>query len=105
MTDWVSRLALIQAAYLGFGAELQARDLASGNVVYREVLALADTMPGPRVVISDGGDRLLLDETLVLTDLIESAYGMTVAIPADDRLARLGAKLDSMEEEGQDGSS
>jgi len=77
MTDWVSRLALIQAAYFGFGAELQARDLASGNVVYREVLALADTMPGPRVVISDG----------------------------DGRAAWIGAKLDSMEEEGQDGSS
>jgi len=77
MTDWVSRLALIQAAYFGFGAELQARDLASGNVVYREVLALADTMPGPRVAISDG----------------------------DGRAAWIGVKLDSMEEEGQDGSS
>lgn len=77
MTDWVTRQALIQAAYFGFGAELQARDLASGNVVYREVLALADTMPGPRVVISDG----------------------------DGRAAWIGAKLDSMEEEGQDGSS
>jgi len=53
------------------------RDLASGNVVYREVLALADTMPGPRVVISDG----------------------------DGRAAWIGAKLDSIEGEGQDGSS
>jgi len=77
MTDWVSRLALIQAAYFGFRAELQARDLASGNVVYREVLALADTMPGPRVVISDG----------------------------DGRAAWIGAKLDSIEGEGQDGGS
>jgi len=30
---------------------------------------------------------------------------MTVAIPAVGRLARLGAKLDSMEGEEQDGSS
>ncbi len=74
-------------------------------MVYREVLALADTMPGPHVLISDGGGRLLLDETLVLIDLIESAYGVTVAIPADGRLARLGAKPDSMEGEEQDGSS
>jgi len=69
------------------------------------VLALVDTMSRPHVVISDGGGRLLLDETLVLTDLIESAYGMTVAIPAAGRLARIGAKLDSMEGEEQDGSS
>jgi hypothetical protein len=41
----------------------------------------------------------------VLTDLIESAYGMTVAIPAAGRLAWLGAKLDSMEGEEQDGTS
>ena len=74
-------------------------------MVYRGVLALADTMPGPHVAISDGGGRLLLDEMLVLTDLIESAYGMTVAIAAVGRLARLGAKLDSMEGEEQDGSS
>jgi hypothetical protein len=46
MTDWVSRLALIRAAYFGLGAGLQVRDLVSGNVVYREVLALVDTMPG-----------------------------------------------------------
>jgi cytochrome c biogenesis protein ResB len=81
-----------QAAYFGFGAELQVRDLASGNVVYSDVLALADTMPGPHVVIRDGDGRLLLDETLVLTDLIESVYGTTVAIPDDGRLVWIGAK-------------
>jgi cytochrome c biogenesis protein ResB len=83
-----------QAAYFGFGADLQVRDLASGNVVYREVLALADTMPGPHVVVRDGDGRLLVDETLVLTDLIESVYGTTVAIPDDGRLAWIGAKPD-----------
>lgn len=90
-----------QAAYFGFGAELQVRDLASGNVVYREVLALADTMPGPRVVISDGDGRLLLDETLVLTDLIESVYGTTVSIPDDGRLVWIGAKPDSAGDDWQ----
>jgi hypothetical protein len=53
------------------------RDLASGNVVYREVLALADKMPGPRVVISDG----------------------------DGRHVWIAAKPDSMQEEEQDASS
>jgi len=90
-----------QAAYFGFGAELQVRDLTSGNVVYREVLALADTMPGPHVMIRDGDGRLLLDETLVLTDLIESVYGTTVAIPADGRLVWIGAKPDSAGDDWQ----
>jgi cytochrome c biogenesis protein ResB len=90
-----------QAAYFGFGAELQARDLASGNVVYRKVVALADTMPGPRVAISDGDGHLLLDETLVLTDLIESVYGTTVAVPGDGRLVWIGAKPDSAEDDWQ----
>lgn len=90
-----------QAAYFGFGAELQVRDLASGNVVYREVLALADTMPGLRVMISDSDGRLLLDETLVLTDVIESAYGTTVTIPGDGRLVWIGAKPDSAGDDWQ----
>jgi hypothetical protein len=57
MTDWVSHLAR-QVAYFGFGAGLQVRDLASGNVVYREVLVLAHIMPSPHVVIRDGDGRL-----------------------------------------------
>ncbi|MDP2950221.1 MAG: cytochrome c biogenesis protein ResB, partial [Chloroflexota bacterium] len=81
-----------QAAYFGFGAEVQVRDIASGNVVYKEVLALSDTMPAPRVVIRDGDGQPLLDETLVLSDFIESAYGTTVAIPGSERLVWIGAK-------------
>jgi hypothetical protein len=42
MTGWVPRLA----AHFGFGADLQVRDLPTGNVVYREVLAFVDTI-GP----------------------------------------------------------
>jgi len=59
------------------------------------VLALADTMPGPHVAIRDGDGRLLLEETLVLTDLVEPAYGTTVAIPSDGRRIWVGAKPDS----------
>jgi hypothetical protein len=71
----------------------------------REVLALADTMRGPRVVISDGGGRLLLNETLVHTEFIESVYGTRVTIPGDGSADWSGAKLDSIEGEEQDGSS
>jgi hypothetical protein len=90
-----------QAAYFGFGADLQVRDLASGGVVYREVLALADTMPGPHVVIRDGDGRVLLDEMLVLTDLIESVYGTAVTVPDDGRLVWIGAKPDSAGDDWQ----
>jgi hypothetical protein len=92
-------------ACFGLGAQRQARDLAAGNVVYREVLALADTVRGSRVVSGDGGSWLLLNETLVHTDLIESVYGTRVAIPGDGRAGCIGAKLDSIEGEEQDGSS
>ena len=90
-----------QAAYFGFGAELQVRDLPTGSVVYRELLALADTMPGPHVAIRDGDGRLLLEEMLVLTDLVESAYGTTVAIPSDGRRIWIGAKPDSAGDDWQ----
>lgn len=83
-----------QAAYFGFGAELQVRDLHSGNVIYKEVLALADFMPAPHVIIRDGDGRPLLDATLVLTDFVETAYGTTVSIPGTDRMMWIGVKPD-----------
>jgi hypothetical protein len=62
-------------------------------------------MRGSRVAISDGSGRLLLNETLVHTDFIESVYGTRAAIPGDGRAGCIGAKLDSIEGEEQDGSS
>jgi cytochrome c biogenesis protein ResB len=81
-----------QAAYFGFGAELQVRDLHSGNVIYKEVLALADFMPAPHVIVRDGNGRSLLDEALVLTDSVEMAYGTTVSIPSTDRTMWIGVE-------------
>ena len=89
-----------QAAYFGFGADVQVRDLASGNVVFRETLALEDTLPSPHVVISDAGGGTLLDETLVLTDVLSSDefiyYGTLVTLD-DGRDLTVGARrsLDS----------
>lgn len=90
-----------QAAYFGFGAEVQVRDRASGNVVYKEVLALADTMPGPRVIIRDGGGQALLNETLVLTDFVETAYGTTIAVPGSERLLWIGVNPHPSDDEWQ----
>lgn len=83
-----------QAAYFGFGAELQVRDLSSGNVVYKEVLVLANTMPGPQVVIRDDGGQALFDKTLVLTDFVETASGTTVTVPGSERLMWIGVNPD-----------
>lgn len=80
-----------QAAYFGFGAEVQVRDLASGNVIYRETLALADTMPGPHVIIRDAEGRVLLDQTLVLTETLGGAYGRLVTL-AGGRLVWIGVR-------------
>lgn len=75
-----------QGGYFGFGAEVQVRDLSSGNVIYRETLALSDSLPSPRVVIRDGEGRLLLGDSLLLTDILTSEefvyYGALVRLPA-----------------------
>src|SRR3989441_4107473 len=57
-----------QSAYFGFGAEVQVRDLQTGNTIYRETLALSGTAKAPHVTVRDGAGAVLLDETLVLTD-------------------------------------
>lgn len=84
-----------QAAYFGFGAALQVRDLATGNVIYRETLALSDSLPSPHVVIRDAQGQLLLDESLVLTDSLSSDeftyYGTLVRLP-QDRLLTVGVQ-------------
>jgi cytochrome c biogenesis protein ResB len=83
-----------QAAYFGFGAELQVRDLRSGNVIYKEVLALTDSVPAPHVIVRDGDGGTLLDATLVLTDFVETAYGTTVSMPGADRTLWIGIRPD-----------
>lgn len=62
-----------QSAYFGYGAAVQVRDKASGNVVYKETLTLADKWPSPHVVIKDGSGQTLLDQSLVLTDNLQTA--------------------------------
>ncbi|KKL23642.1 hypothetical protein LCGC14_2423330, partial [marine sediment metagenome] len=76
-----------QAAYFGNGADVQVRDLASGNVIYRETMTLSSTLPSPRVIVRDGDGNVLLDEALVLTDILSTDefvyYGKLVTLPDD----------------------
>ncbi|MBI2912418.1 MAG: cytochrome c biogenesis protein ResB [Chloroflexi bacterium] len=84
-----------QAAYFGFGAAVQVRDLASGNVVYRETLALSDTLPSPHVVIRDAAGAVLLDERLLLTDTLSTdqcTYDGTLVRLPGERLLTVGVQ-------------
>ncbi len=93
-----------QAAYFGFGADVQVRDLASGNVIYRETMSLADTLPSPHVIVRDGGGNVLLDEALVLTDILSTDefvyYGRLVTLP-DGRVLTMGARRGAESERWQ----
>jgi cytochrome c biogenesis protein ResB len=82
-----------QSAYFGFGAEVEVRDLKSGNVIYRETLALSDTERSPHITMRDGAGAVMLDESLVLTDELATGdfnyRGTLVSLP-DGRLLAVG---------------
>lgn len=84
-----------QAAYFGFGAEVEVRDLAGDRLIYRETLSLSDTMPSPRVTIRDEGGRVLFGGSLVLTDPLVAPgltyYGTLLTLP-DGRVLTVGAQ-------------
>jgi cytochrome c biogenesis protein len=86
-----------QAAWFGFGAALEVRDKETGNVVYRETLALSETAPSPHVVIRDEEGGLLLDDSLVLTDTLAGdgiRYVGTIVQLEDGRLMTVGLRDD-----------
>jgi cytochrome c biogenesis protein len=64
-----------QSAYFGFGAALQVKNVATGDVIYRETLALAERSPSPRVRISDSGGDILLDDVVLLTESVDTPEG------------------------------
>jgi cytochrome c biogenesis protein ResB len=84
---------LYQAAYFGFGAAVQVKNATTGNVLYRETLALVNRAPSPRVQIQDADGRMLVDEKLVLTDELDTgavAYRGTLVELPDSRLLTVG---------------
>ncbi len=84
-----------QSAWFGFGAAVQVTDLSTGNIVYRETLALSDRTPAPHVVIHASDGSVLLDETLVLTDELATDdvryRGRLVTLP-DERVLSVGLR-------------
>ncbi len=76
-----------QSVFFPDGAALRVKDVATGNVIYDEVLALVDQAPTPRVVVRDDAGNVLLDDTVVPTDFIalgngtnDSVAGTTTAV-------------------------
>jgi cytochrome c biogenesis protein ResB len=91
-----------QSAYFGFGAGMEVRDLATGNVLYRETLALTGISRSPHVTIRDPGGMLLLDESLVLTDELDTGdftYRGTIVDLPDGRLLTVGLQTAQSGEE------
>ena len=66
-----------EEAYFGYGAGVTVRDVATGNVVYNETLALAAETPSPRVRITGGDGAVLYDETVVMPDSVDAGDGTT----------------------------
>jgi cytochrome c biogenesis protein len=61
-----------QAAYFGYGAHLEVIEIASGNKLFGETLALAERSPSPRILVADSDGAPLLDDTVLLTDAASS---------------------------------
>jgi cytochrome c biogenesis protein len=57
-----------QSAYFGYGAQLEVRDPASGNLLFGETLALSQRTPSPRVRITAANGDVIFDRTVLLTD-------------------------------------
>lgn len=82
-----------QTGFFPDGAALRVRDLASGRVVYEEVLALTDSAATPRVVVRDAAGSVVLDDAIVPTDFLAEAAGTLVRLPsAGGRAFWIGAR-------------
>jgi cytochrome c biogenesis protein len=81
-----------QSLYFPDGAGLTVRDVASGRVVYDEVLALTSGAATPRVLVTDEEGKLVLDDAIVPTDFLLGVAGTTVTIPGSGRQFWIGAQ-------------
>jgi cytochrome c biogenesis protein len=91
-----------QSAYFGFGAGVEVTDLVSGDVIYRETLALIDLAKSPHVTIRGADGTSILDEPLVLTDELQApdfTYRGTIVRLPDGRLLTVGLQTGTDGEE------
>jgi cytochrome c biogenesis protein ResB len=87
-----------QASFLGEGAAFRVRDVASGNTLYSETLALVERVPAPAITVHDGSGATLLSDTIVPTDFLAAgAAGTLLSIPGNGGAYWVGTQ------EGDDG--
>ena len=79
-----------QAAYFGDGAELQIRELATGNTVFHETFPLDQTTAAPAITITDPSGAVLLSDVIAPTDFLDTATGALVSVPGTDRVLWVG---------------
>jgi cytochrome c biogenesis protein ResB len=75
-----------QAAYFGYGAEVQVRDRRTGDVLYRETLALEFQRPAPYLRARDATGNVLLEGTVPVGEPVRLDLGQG---PTDVSLASL----------------
>jgi cytochrome c biogenesis protein ResB len=71
-----------QASYLGEGAALRVRDVATGNTLYSETLALVERVPAPAVSIRDAAGSVLVEDVIVPTDFLAAGAAGTLITPS-----------------------
>ena len=86
------------AGYFGDGAELRVRDVVTRHTLFRESLALQDTIPAPAVQVRDASGSLLLDDVIVPTDFLEGASGTLITVPGTSRQFWLGVTAGAEEQ-------
>jgi cytochrome c biogenesis protein ResB len=81
-----------QSAYFPDGAALRVRDVATGRLVYDEVLALTSSASTPRIVVRDAQGSVLIDDVIVPTDFLGDVAGTVVRVPGSGREFWVGAR-------------
>jgi cytochrome c biogenesis protein len=72
-----------QEAYFGYGATLSVRDTATGNLLYRETLALSGQALSPRVMVTEADGAVLFNEAVVMTDSFDTGEEVVSAAYAE----------------------
>jgi cytochrome c biogenesis protein ResB len=92
-----------QSAYFPDGAALQVREVASGRLVYDEVLALISSATTPRIVVRNTANEVVLDDVIVPTDFFGGVAGTVVSVPGTAREFWIGARPSDLNSAGGDG--
>lgn len=79
-----------QSGFAKDGAELEMRDLSTGNVVFNETFFFDQTIAAPAVTIADASGNVLLNDVVLPTDFLSAASGALVQIPGTDRVVWIG---------------